>query len=236
MSVSEEENADMISSQLDENTLSEIEKEAEQGRTNQATAWAWNKFIAWLNKREIVEDPVVMKPEDLAGVLYRFYGELRSDRTKAALSPSSMVGIRAGIQRALQQRRPDGIHIVQDPVFAKANNIFKAKCRLYAKNGNPKPQRKPEISEGDLQKISAYFSSEDTAQSSRKLQQVLWYGLAVNLGCRGREIYRQLKKESIVFAEDDVGEEYFFIQQSVVEKNHPGGPSASDQYTCDNRI
>ena len=28
------------------------------------------------------------------------------------------------------------IHIVQNPAFAKASNIFKAKCRLYARNGN----------------------------------------------------------------------------------------------------
>ena len=53
MSLSEEENDDIMSSQLDENMLSEIEKEAEQGRTNQATAWAWNKLDVWLKKRQI---------------------------------------------------------------------------------------------------------------------------------------------------------------------------------------
>ena len=38
MSLSEEENDDTMSSQLDETMLSEIKKEAEQGRTNHATA------------------------------------------------------------------------------------------------------------------------------------------------------------------------------------------------------
>ena len=33
-----------------------------------------------------------------------------------------------------------------------------------------------------------------------------------------------------------MGQECLFIHQSVVEKNHPGGPSTSDQYTYDNRI
>ena len=75
-----------------------------------------------------------MSTESLAAVLYRFYGELRCEKTNAALNPSSLVGIRAGMQRALQQRRTDSVHIVQDPVFAKANNMLKAKCRLYAKN------------------------------------------------------------------------------------------------------
>ena len=132
MSASDEDSDNVISSQLNDDMLREIEKEAEQGKTNQATMWAWNRFDNWLKKRGITEDPIMMKPEDLAAILYRYYGELRCEKTKAALSPSSMVGIRAGIQRALQQRRSDGIHIVQDPVFAKANNIFKAKCLLTA--------------------------------------------------------------------------------------------------------
>ena len=36
------------------------------------------------------------------------------------------------------------------------------------------------------------------------------------------------EKDSLDFAEDDVGQEYLFIHQSVVEKNHPVGPSTSD--------
>ena len=236
MMSSDEEDTGQMSSQLDEQMLQDIEKEAEQGRTAQATSWAWNRFSAWLSKREIDEDPVMMSTESLAAVLYRFYGELRCEKTKAALSPSSLVGIRAGIQRALQQRRTDGIHIVQDPVFTKANNMLKAKCRLYAKNGNPKPQRKPEISNGDLIKISEYFSAANKAENSRKLQQAVWYTLAINLGCRGREIYRQLKKDCLVWAKDDIGKEYVTINQAVVEKNHPGGTTPGDQYSCDNRI
>ena len=143
----------MAGSQMDEDMLRQIEEEAEQGRTIQQTSWAWKKLLGWLERRKIPDAPVEMAKEKLAEILYRFYGELRCEKTKAALSPSSMVGIRSGIQRALQLRRSDGIHIVQDPVFAKDNNIFKTKCRLYAKNGNPKPQRKPDISQGDVQKI-----------------------------------------------------------------------------------
>lgn len=98
MPASDEDSDNVISSQLNDDMLREIEKEAEQGKTNQATMWAWNRFGNWLKKRGITEDPSMMKPEDLAAILYRYYGELRCEKTKAALSPSSMVGIRAGIK------------------------------------------------------------------------------------------------------------------------------------------
>ena len=42
------------------------------------------------------------------------------------------------------------------------------------------------------------------------------------MGCRGREIYRQLKKQSFKFYTDDMGQKYRELQQIVV-KNHHGG-------------
>ena len=59
----------------------------------------------------------------------------------------------SGIQRALQQRRSDSIYMVLGPVFNKANNICEAKCSLYWNNGKLKHKRKPEITQGDLQKM-----------------------------------------------------------------------------------
>ena len=70
--MSDEEDTGQMSSQLDEQMLQYIEKDAEQGRTAQATSWAWNRFSVWLSKREIDEDPVMMSTESLAAVLYRF--------------------------------------------------------------------------------------------------------------------------------------------------------------------
>ena len=42
------------------------------------------------------------------------------------------------------------------------------------------------------------------------------------LRCRGREIYRQLKKDSIKFSEGDTVKAYANIEQTVIEKNHRG--------------
>ena len=52
MPASDEDSDNVISSQLNDDMLREIEKEAEQGKTNQATMWAWNRFGNWLKKNE----------------------------------------------------------------------------------------------------------------------------------------------------------------------------------------
>ena len=69
------------------------------------------------------------------------------------------------MQRALQQRRTDGIHIVQDPVFAKANNMLKAKCRLYAKNAETQNRKENQRSVTAISSRSAqvlFFSQHSS--------------------------------------------------------------------------
>ena len=223
------------SSELDEDNLNEMDKLAQPLNTSRNTKWAMTRFQSWVRKRQIEIDLKTVSAEELAPILRKFYGEVKQTGGKT-LSPSSLVGIRSGIQRALMLERDVPLDIIHDHAFAKANNTFTAKCKLYAQLGNPKPKRKEDIGDGDLEKIYAYLGSEQTVQDQRRLQQAVWFILAFNLGCRGRELYRQLKKTSIVFATDDQGLEYFTIEQSVVEKNHSGGPSKEQQWTNMTRI
>ena len=72
-----------------------------------------------------------VEPTALSGILKRFYGEVRG-KQGSDLSPSSLVGIRAGLQRHLSGMRSDGMDITKDPAFSAANKVFKAKCRLYS--------------------------------------------------------------------------------------------------------
>ena len=223
------------SSELDEDSLNDMDAKAQPENTLKNNKWAMARFEAWLRKRQINLDLVNVSGEELAPILRRFYGEVKSTGGKV-LTPSSLVGIRAGIQRVLMQRRDVPLDIIHGEVFAKANNTFTAKCKLYAQKGNPKPKRKEDIAEGDLSKIHGYLGSDATTQEPRRLQQAVWFALAFNLGCRGREIYRQLKKDSLLFATDDQGRDFFTIEQSVVEKNHNGGPSRDQQWSNTTRV
>ena len=84
--------------------------------------------------------------------------------------------------------------------------MFTAKCKLYNKFGNSKPKRKQDIASGDLAKLKDIcLGDQQTAEQPRRLTQAVWFILSFNLGCRGREIYLQLKQESITFHVDNAG-------------------------------
>ena len=62
--------------------------------------WAMTGLKGWLQKRQINVDLKHASGEDLAPILRRFYGEVKSTGGKV-LTPSSLVGLRAGIQMVL---------------------------------------------------------------------------------------------------------------------------------------
>ena len=219
-------------SQLDEQQLEEIIREAEQEGTKMATKWAMKKFSNWLEKRSINIILSTAPSQKLAKVLQRFYAESKAEKTGQALSPSTLIGLRAGIQRGLLEIRTDEVNIVRDVAFSKANKMLAAKCRTYAKNGNPPVQHKEAIAEEDLRKVEEYFSDQETLQDPRRLQQAIWFIIAYNLGCRGRELYRQIRKDSVKIVKDDTQQSFVCIEQSATEKNHQGS-SASDQGRID---
>ena len=220
---------------MDDDGLDDLDVSAQPKNTAKSTEWAVRRFKGWMAKRHLNIDLASASAEELAPILRRFYGELKANDSKA-LAPQTMIGIRAGIQRRLTTIRSCPFNITKDSQFEKTNNTFKAKCKLYAAKGNPRQKRKEEIAPGDLDRIHQFLASEVTATSPRRLSQAVWFILAFNLGCRGREIYRQLKKEGIRFSVDDTGKEYATIDQSVIEKNHQGGPSRDDQVKEHTRI
>ena len=81
--------------------------------------------------------------DDLAKILRKFYAEVKKEDGKP-LTPSSLVGIRAAINRFLvaspYYRK---INIVSGQNFTIANKMFDAKCKLYYKGNNPKQKNKP---------------------------------------------------------------------------------------------
>ena len=223
-------------SQMETDDLDEMDQAALPKNTDRSTDYAMKKFKAWLRKRQISIDMSDASPEELAPVLRQYYGELKTVEGKPP-APATMNCLKAGIQRHLNKvRQENPVNISKDTAFTKANGTFKAKCKLYAAMGNAKAKRKEEIAPGDLQKIRDFIADDRTAKDPRRLSQAVWFLIAFNLGCRGRELYRQLRQDSLLFATDDVGKEYMTIEQTVVEKNHQGGPSKEDQVNRSTRI
>ena len=77
-----------------------MDARAQPENTVKNNRWAMTRLKGWLQKRQINVDLKHASGEDLAPILRRFCGEVKSTGGKV-LTPSSLVGLRAGIQMAL---------------------------------------------------------------------------------------------------------------------------------------
>ena len=133
------------SSDLGEDDMNRMVEASKPVTTKRSTCWGMNKFIKWMYKRNIVIDLKTVTAEKLNEVLRKFYAEVKSEKS-GCLTPSALTGIRAAIQRALKGSPYNrNINIIADREFTRANHMFQARCKLYYKNNNRKPQHKTPI-------------------------------------------------------------------------------------------
>ena len=174
------------SSSLEENDLQEMEEKSRPVTTMRATRNGVKKFEDWLAKRNRVVDYHTVSAEELNDNLRKFYAEVKHAKQGSSLSPSSMVGYRAAIQRYMQGAPfSRNFNIVTDKEFTSANKMFQARCRLYYKLGNPKPCHKPVIEATDMAKLTTYFTECHT--NPIILSECIWFSLCFHFGRRGRE-------------------------------------------------
>ena len=146
-----------------------------------------------MEKRNIVVDLKTVEAETLNSILRKFYAEVRTVKNEV-LTPSSMTGIRAAIYRTiLSPPYSRNMNILADREFSTANEMFSAKCKLYYKTHNKKPQHKAAIEQADMNKLQIYFVN--CLDDPVKLQEYVWFNLCLHFGRRGREGWRELQKE-----------------------------------------
>ena len=228
---------DFVSSQgsnMDEEQMQAMEASAIPNSTSRATKHGVKKFDEWAAKRKIEVFFHAISAEELAAVLRKFYAEVKQQNGKM-LSPSSMTGIRAALNRFVNgspfYRNFD---IVAGPDFIAANKMFDARCKLYYKLVNKKPQHKPVIEQRDMGRLKVYFSS--WAKNPVVLQEVVWFSLCYFFGRRGREGWAELKKDTFTVERDPNGASYITCYCTEAIKNVQGGHRQSDQDYSDNRM
>ena len=75
------------------------------------------------------------------------------------MSTSGLRGLRAALHRTLTcPPIARDINILSDREFVITNKMYKAMCKHYVQNANPKPKHHPAIEKGDLNKIAQYIN------------------------------------------------------------------------------
>ena len=161
--------------------------------------------------------------EDLADSLRKFYCAIRKqpkkDGTLQEYGKSSYLNIRACLQRHLSSPPYNRkIDIKKDKEFQGSNQVLEGKLKIMKREGRDRTEHKKPITEEDLRKM--YSSGTLGISNPESLQFKVFFEIALHFGRRGRENWRNMKKDSFEVKEDANGTEYVTIPFHELDKNH----------------
>ena len=161
-------------------------------------------YSDWLAERNEHVAFEYLSVEELASILRRFYGEVnpQANSKTGTYSRSSLMGIRAGLNRHLQGPPFNRtLNIVVDREFIPANKILTGRIKLNRIEGLDVTKHKSAISTGDIKKM--YSSGVLGNDNPTSLQNKVFFELCLHFGRRGKEGLHALKKNSFEFVIDD---------------------------------
>ena len=158
--------------------------------------------------------------EELARLLRQFYAEVRNQKGQP-YSRSSLVGIRASIQRHLESPPYNCTYsIVTDSIFKPANTVLVSRIKLNRIQGNDTTTHKYPIQEDDIQKM--YDTKVLSNQNPKALQFKVFFEICLHFVRRGKEGLRELRKDSFMVKTDDQGCRYVTITYNEKTKKDQG--------------
>lgn len=175
-----------------------------------------------MQERNECQEFELLPAEDLAKLLERFYGEACTKEGRT-YSRSSLIGIRAGINRHIQgvpYLQPT--NIITDKQFVFANKILLGRAKISLRNRrNEAPKQISAITPEDIKKM--YSSGVLSNKNSVSLQNKVFFEIYMHFVRRGRERLHDFKRNSFVFKKDeDSGLEYVTLAANEKYKRNNG--------------
>ena len=136
-------------------------------------------------------------------------------------SKIGLIGLRAGLQRHLSNE-PWTVNylLVSDPAFKESNDTMVGIFKLLSKQGLDVVQHHDPIDPKDMEllKSSGVIGTNDPIA----LQRLVWLSIALHLGRRGREGYRDMTTRTFTVRSDATGRRYLEHAYCEKTKNHQG--------------
>ena len=166
-------------------------------------------------------------------ILSKFYVEVRKQDGKP-YSKQAYVCLRAGLQRYLC----DGpwfkpYTLISDPAFKSSNDTMTGVFKRLGREGLDRVQHHEPIAQEHIAQLKA--TNVIGTDNPLSLQRLVWLGIGIHFGRRGRENYREMTKSFFTIKKDAEGRR--FLQQAYCEKtkNHQGD-KPSNSYMAQGRI
>ena len=138
---------------------------------------------------------------------------------------SSLVSIRAGINRHLKDNYDGQIDIIKDSEFSEANQSFRAALVQLKKVGKGDVKHHASVDENDIKKL--YNSGVFNQNNPQGLQSKVWFEIMVYVCRRGRENLRELKKDHFTVGTDSNGREFVAqAKDELTKKTREDNPAS----------
>ena len=174
----------------------------------------------WLQSRGESVDFEYLPADELADLLRRFYGEVRTKK-KTDYSKQAMISLRAGIQRHIQGPPYNrNINIISDREFKQENMDKTGRIKKNRREGLDTTKHKSAIQPGDVRKM--YDSGTLSNNNPKALQSKVFFEIMLHFGRRAKEGLHDLKVDSFEFRTDADGHVYVTIPYNEATKTNHG--------------
>jgi len=195
--------------------LKNLEEEAIPRSTEAQTRRYVDKFKQFLREKKLCPEFEKAPDEILNNYLRYFYSSLKKE-DDTYYSPSTLVCIRAAIQRFLSSANIDRrVNIITDVNFKRANKTLKAMVSKSMNFTVKDSEKYPAIENTDMSLLRKYFDRS----TPQRLQQEVWFSLTYYFGFRGREVMRETKKDFFKFEYEADGRKIISINRNSISKN-----------------
>jgi len=195
--------------------LRQLENESIPSSTASQTKRHIDKFRKFLISKELTPQFEEVSNTLLNDYLRLFYASLTT-KHGALYSPSSLICIRAAIQRHLTS--PDvnkTVNIIHGDEFQRSNGVLRSMIGRYLKSNQERKKEYEAIKEVDMEKIKQYFNRS----TLEVLQEEVIFNIMFHFGLRGRENLRALTFSSIEIKLDGSDRHYGVINVPLLSKN-----------------
>ena len=173
-------------------------------------------FTDWLIFKGFSPNFEAFSNEELSEKLSNFYPEARQKDGKA-YSKSSLLGIRASINRQLKNAKRD-VNIMSHSDYRKSNHMLLAVLKKQKQDGLDQTKHYSRIIEKDMRILKAENSFD--LNNPVELQEKVFFDLQLHFARRGRENICHLRKDFLKLCKDENGIEYFENNYNELTKNH----------------
>lgn len=203
-----------IDQEIDEK-LKALEEEAIPQSTEAQTRRYVEKFRLFLREKQLSPEFEKTPDEILNNYLRYFYSSLKKE-DNSYYSPSTLVCIRASIQRFLSSANINrNVNIITDPTFKRANKTLKAMVSKAMSFTVKNEEKFPAIENSDMILLRTYFDRS----TPQRLQREVWFSLTYYFGFRGREVMRETKKDFFRIEHEAGGRRAIVINMNSIYKN-----------------